>query len=515
MVGARLINITDSQVTFHCLTNGRSPFAKLNRLVRGIAAVSLQRISPSSASGPSASGILRTTGAASSRPLDCKKATLKNPWGWGDGRFSYTGEEFHSFLISRIHASANSCHLCWAGLFKAEYINHLFQEGEAISRAGWLLSGMRRFYPRVRKELCLAQHWYTIWTHPSGSNALEGAPCPCRAMLEGKMVAFIRLMPSVRFRFLFAYPRGAVPQSWRHWGQPGHGLSKQHLQTLTLEHPKVANLTAIALAGLSSPGCGHGHPAFFGIVSLPFAISSFFPPWRGGATHFCMVLKSLDFVMVQGHWKDRRTCRLYLDDARAMLVNFSLPDEAVKLLRTFRSFLWQIATQMGQKRAGCVFSSFIFFCLGVGQVVAVTALHLTRVATCGCVSSGACGYSCVNFAAAPQPRTPAGLCGNKPCATWCINYFINILCIYINILYIYIYCIYRYIYYIYIYRYIFILMQHGTWEQKCQAKEPLPGKRRTKSPKMVTGKEMAMKMPRRDLVLKCTEVLVYWFLGFF
>ena len=55
--------------------------------------------------------------------------------------------------------------------------------------------------------------------------------------------------------------------------------SKQHLQTLTLEHPKVANLTAIALAGLSSPGCGHGHPPFFGVVSLPFAISSFFPPW--------------------------------------------------------------------------------------------------------------------------------------------------------------------------------------------------------------------------------------------
>ena len=150
-----------------------------------------------------------------------------------------------------------------------------------------------------------------------------------------------------------------------------------------------------------------------------------------------MVLKSLDFVMVQGRWEDRRTCRVYLDDARAMLVNFSLPDEAVKLLRTFKSFLWQIATQMGQKRAGCVFSSFIFFCLGVGQVVAVTALHLTRVATCGCVSSGACCYSRVNFATAPQPRTPAGLCGDKPGATWCINNFINIY-------------IYRYRMYIYI-----------------------------------------------------------------
>ena len=40
LVGSRFINITDSQVTFHCMTKGRSS-AKLNRLVRRIAAVSL------------------------------------------------------------------------------------------------------------------------------------------------------------------------------------------------------------------------------------------------------------------------------------------------------------------------------------------------------------------------------------------------------------------------------------------------------------------------------------------
>lgn len=32
----------------------------------------------------------------------------------------------------------------------AEYINMLFQEGEAITRAGWLLSGLKRLYPRAR-----------------------------------------------------------------------------------------------------------------------------------------------------------------------------------------------------------------------------------------------------------------------------------------------------------------------------------------------------------------------------
>ena len=33
----------------------------------------------------------------------------------------------------------------------ADYINlflHLHQEGESISKGGWLLSGLRRFYPR-------------------------------------------------------------------------------------------------------------------------------------------------------------------------------------------------------------------------------------------------------------------------------------------------------------------------------------------------------------------------------
>ena len=46
----------------------------------------------------------------------------------------------------------------------AEYINHLFQEGESISRAGWLLSGFKRLYPRVRRELCIASQWYMNWT---------------------------------------------------------------------------------------------------------------------------------------------------------------------------------------------------------------------------------------------------------------------------------------------------------------------------------------------------------------
>ena len=45
----------------------------------------------------------------------------------------------------------------------AAYINHLYQEGEALTRAGWVLSGFKRLYPRVRRELPTAQQWYNNW----------------------------------------------------------------------------------------------------------------------------------------------------------------------------------------------------------------------------------------------------------------------------------------------------------------------------------------------------------------
>ena len=38
----------------------------------------------------------------------------------------------------------------------AEYINHLFQEGDSLTKAGWVLSGIKRLYPRVRKEVAIS-----------------------------------------------------------------------------------------------------------------------------------------------------------------------------------------------------------------------------------------------------------------------------------------------------------------------------------------------------------------------
>ena len=44
-----------------------------------------------------------------------------------------------------------------------EYINELYQEGEPISHAGWLLSGFKRFAPDLRKSLVTGQQFYVNW----------------------------------------------------------------------------------------------------------------------------------------------------------------------------------------------------------------------------------------------------------------------------------------------------------------------------------------------------------------
>ena len=59
---------------------------------------------------------------------------------------------------------------------------------------------------------------------------------------------------------------------------------------------------------------------------------------RGGATHAYVSSRSLDLVVVQGRWKDQRTARIYLDDARAALLKMNLPEGLQSLIRRHRLF---------------------------------------------------------------------------------------------------------------------------------------------------------------------------------
>ena len=54
---------------------------------------------------------------------------------------------------------------------------------------------------------------------------------------------------------------------------------------------------------------------------------------RGGATHAYTQTRDLHYVTVQGRWRDVKTPRIYLDDARAILVKLSFPPPIAHLLQ--------------------------------------------------------------------------------------------------------------------------------------------------------------------------------------
>eukprot|EP00435_Cladocopium_sp_Y103_P016610 s1020_g4.t1 len=227
-----------------------------------------------------------------------------------------------------------------------EYINHLYQEGEAVTRAGWLLSGLRRFYPRLRRELCLAQQWYNNWTREHVP--ARATPMPWR--VAQSMVGLCRhegwfhlgVCILIGFAFFLRTQELLTLRVSDIEANLNDGslvvrlertkTSRQHLQSLTLSHPALTSLVVTLLSSVSSdwlwPWSSTYFRRCFSSLCDFFHLSSFnFVPYslrRGGATHFYMCLQALDFVMVQGRWKDQRTCRLYVDDARAML-DYTLP----------------------------------------------------------------------------------------------------------------------------------------------------------------------------------------------
>ena len=224
----------------------------------------------------------------------------------------------------------------------AEYINHLYQEGESISRAGWVLSGFRRFYPRVRRELAVSQQWYINWTRthtPERATPITWKIVRADVALCDKE-GWYHLAATVLIGFIFMLRTQEMLLLSTEDVLFAHGTvtirlvatktSRQYEQSLTFEDPIVVSILEKLVARFQQPAfwpfsmtyfrsCFRSLHSFFGLDSLclvPYSIR------RGAATHFYQHYNNLDFVMVQGRWKDLRTARIYLDDSRATLVKF-------------------------------------------------------------------------------------------------------------------------------------------------------------------------------------------------
>ena len=251
----------------------------------------------------------------------------------------------------------------------AEYINLLYQEGESISRAGWVLSGLKRLYPRCRKELQTSQQWYTNWTRehtpqratPITWNTVQGFIGLCirerwyhlGLTILLSFVFFLRIGETMTLLFsdiTLDHSSGSVVLRLGFTKS-----SKQFQQFVAHSDPLFVVLISFFLQHLPGGGrvwpysltyfrsCFTGLADFFDLTSfhlVPYSLR------RGGATHFYGVHKALDFVMIQGRWKDQRTARQYLDDARATLITMRFSPLASTLLTRYRHFFLHFVTSL-------------------------------------------------------------------------------------------------------------------------------------------------------------------------
>ena len=229
----------------------------------------------------------------------------------------------------------------------AEFINVLFQEGDSISHAGWLLSGFKRFMPQLRHKLPTAQQYFNNWQRDHCPRRAVPMPWSVLRTLAG--VAWelghvdLPLLLLLGFCFYLRSMEMITLSSDAIQVDASRGVtfvtlfqtktSRQYQQSLVFRNPELAKIVALAKAKLPvGPIWSFGARAFrLAFASLleyldlsPFHFS-LYSLRRGGATFSYLRSHNLDKVAIQGRWKDHRTAKIYLDDARAELLRQQLP----------------------------------------------------------------------------------------------------------------------------------------------------------------------------------------------
>ena len=127
--------------------------------------------------------------------------------------------------------------------------------------------------------------------------------------------------------------------------------SKGLQQSLSLKEPGLVAVLSFLLSRARPRSLLYEHSVptfrreFASLVRCIGLPSSDFLPYslrRGGATEFCQRTQSLGRTMIQGRWKDSQTARIYIDDARATLIQLNLSPPTAALQRSLAS-TWRVA----------------------------------------------------------------------------------------------------------------------------------------------------------------------------
>lgn len=227
----------------------------------------------------------------------------------------------------------------------AECLNDMFQNGDSLTNAGYLLSALKRFVPQVSRSLFISRQYYNNWRrevvptravpftwellHAMSAASLKTGRGDMALILLLGFICFLRPaeLLSLRVADVRSFPSGHVIVRL--------DATKTSVRKQAAESVHTCDFVfARAVSSLLS-GRDGSEPIFRGsassfrtefarLLSLFEVQNKGFSPYslrRGGATAFFNKCGSLDMTMLRGRWQDPKTTRIYLDDARAALVS--------------------------------------------------------------------------------------------------------------------------------------------------------------------------------------------------
>ena len=219
------------------------------------------------------------------------------------------------------------------------------------------VSALKRFLPRLRSRLYTATQLYSNWIKVY--KPCRATPIPWQLVQAMAGVALSvqqrRLAVALLLQFLFFLrtseiyglrPRDVSCLQTGHVvvALPHTKTSRGRAQSVSLYDPFLCRVLPSALSQWSPDGpiIDSSLQVFRArfqqlVVVLGLEEGTFLPYGlrRGGATFHWQTCQNFEATMIMGRWADQKTCRIYLDEARALLVQQQLTISALPRLPHF------------------------------------------------------------------------------------------------------------------------------------------------------------------------------------
>ena len=238
----------------------------------------------------------------------------------------------------------------------ANYIDHMFLEGEPVGYAGDAISAISRFYPNARVRIPVTRLWFRNWQRevvrvralPIPSAVCQGMAGIALAMGRSDLAALLPLAFLCMLRTSEIVGVSAGDITFSPFGTsaiirlPTTKTSGPNTEEVVLEDSMVVGALKVACQGVGrSEPLYSKKPTWLGedlrwLGRLVGFQHKRFTPYslrRGGATWHFHKYGSLSKTSVDGRWKHERTAKIYIDGAAAEWASWQFSDNGSRMLR--------------------------------------------------------------------------------------------------------------------------------------------------------------------------------------